>query len=65
MVSNGWQEQSIVATNEWRPLYNPEPPQLTQDERERLEGDNIGDTVFSKRSVLALLVRLLQFTNQV
>lgn len=42
---------------------NPSPPRLSQEERELIESDNIGDTVFSKKWVLKTLMKLVEKVN--
>lgn len=39
---------------------NPSPPRLSAEEIELIQCDNIGDTVFSKKWVLATLMKLIQ-----
>ncbi|KAK3745892.1 hypothetical protein QZH41_006136 [Actinostola sp. cb2023] len=42
---------------------NPSPPRLSAEERELIESDNIGDTVFSKKWVLGTLMKLVERIN--
>ena len=42
---------------------NPSPPRLSAEEIELIQYDNIGDTVFSKKWVLATLMKLVQFVQ--
>jgi len=39
-------------------MRNPSPPPLNKEENALLRGDCIGDTVFSKKSILTLLMKL-------
>lgn len=39
-------------------MRNPSPPPLTKEEKEVIEADYIGETLFSKRFVLSMLVKL-------
>lgn len=43
---------------------NPSPPPLTEEEHEALRGDFIGDTIFSKRWVLDLLLKLYKHDSE-
>lgn len=39
---------------------NPSPPRLSAEETELIEGDKIGETVFSKKWALTTLMKLVQ-----
>ncbi|XP_065070714.1 protein SAAL1-like [Rhopilema esculentum] len=45
------------------PSSNPQPPALTAEEKEILEGDKIGETAYSKKWVLSILVRMAEVTR--
>jgi len=47
------------------PTRNPSPPLLTEADREAIQGDLIGDTVFSKRWVLDVLLRLYKHEDSI
>jgi len=47
------------------PTRNPSPPLLTEADREAVQGDLIGDTVFSKRWVLDVLLRLYKHEDSI
>jgi hypothetical protein len=42
---------------------NPSPPRFSAEEKELIESDNIGDTMFSKKWVLKTLMKLVERTN--
>lgn len=42
---------------------NPSPPRFSAEEKELIESDNIGDTVFSKKWVLKTLMKLVEKIN--
>lgn len=42
---------------------NPSPPRLSAEERELIESENIGDTVFSKKWALKTLMKLIEKVN--
>lgn len=42
---------------------NPSPPRLSAEEKELIEGDKVGDTLFSKKWVLKTLMKIVEHVN--